>query len=87
MRTKLTCAGFRNAAFALVVAVTAAALGAVPAFAQNRISLAQTYCTGSTPCVLAYHNGNNRDGVNPNETILMPSMLSGSNPPTPRWIP
>jgi hypothetical protein len=86
MRTTLTCADFRNATSALVVAVTAAALGAVPAFAQNRISLTQTYCTGSTPCVLAYHNDNNRDGVNPNETVLTPSTLSGSNPPTPRWM-
>jgi hypothetical protein len=37
------------------------------------VSLVQTFCTSSTPCVLTYHNDNSRDGVNPNETIFSPS--------------
>jgi len=37
------------------------------------VSLAQTFCTGSTPCVLTYHNDNSRGGVNPNETIFSPT--------------
>ena len=41
--------------------------------AQNQpipnVVVNQTFCTSSTaPCVLTYHNDNNRDGVNPIET-------------------
>ena len=31
------------------------------------ITLSQSFCSGTTPCVLTYHNDNTRDGVNPNE--------------------
>lgn len=51
-----------------------------------RLTAAQTYCTGHTPCVLTAHNNNNRDGVNPNESVLKASTLSASNHPTPRWL-
>lgn len=46
----------------------------------TRSGLAQTYCSSSTPCVTTYHNNNNRDGVNPNETTLKAStsnLISG----------
>jgi hypothetical protein len=49
-------------------------------------TVGQTYCTGSTPCVLTYHNDNNRDGVNSNESILKASTLSASNHPVPQWL-
>lgn len=49
------------------------------------LTLTQTYCTGSAPCVLTYHNDNNRDGVNPNESVLEASTLSTANP-EPQWM-
>jgi hypothetical protein len=49
-------------------------------------TVGQTYCTGVTPCVLTYHNDNNRDGVNPNEGVLKASTLSSSNHPLPQWL-
>src|SRR5580700_12080877 len=42
------------------------------------VTVGQTYCTGRTPCVLTYHNDNNRDGVNPNEQTFLASQ--GINP-------
>jgi len=50
------------------------------------LTIGQTYCTGLTPCVLTYHNDNNRDGVNPNEGVLKASTLSSSNHPVPQWL-
>jgi hypothetical protein len=35
---------------------------------------------------LTAHNDSNRDGVNPNESVLKASALSASNHPTPRWL-
>ena len=69
-------------------------LGAILCFAdgvrvatsKGRLSLGQSYCTGATACVLTAHNDNNRDGVNPHESILKASTLSSSNHPTPRWL-
>src|ERR1700686_2055274 len=49
------------------------------------VSVGQTYCTGATPCVLTYHNDTNRDGVNPNETVLQAATLTSANP-TPQWM-
>ncbi|HEX8817701.1 MAG TPA: hypothetical protein VF753_19580 [Terriglobales bacterium] len=54
--------------------------------AQPAIALAQTYCGSATPCVLSHHNDNNRDGVNPNESILKASTLSSSTHPIPQWM-
>src|SRR5580658_2454449 len=42
------------------------------------VTVGQTYCAGQTPCVLTYHNDNNRDGVNPNEQVFLASQ--GINP-------
>jgi hypothetical protein len=35
-------------------------------------------CTTAPGCVTSYHNDNTRDGVNGNETLLTPSIVSGS---------
>ena len=44
--------------------------------AQGPISITQTFCIGATnPCVSTYHNDNNRDGVNPNETTFTPGYV------------
>jgi hypothetical protein len=49
--------------------------------AQNPFAVNQTYCTTSvSPCVLTYHNNNNRDGSNPNETNFSASTLATKNP-------
>jgi len=56
-----------------------------PTTHRTAVSVGQTYCAGSTPCVLTYHNDNNRDGVNPHESVLQASTLA-ANPPTPRWM-
>ncbi len=50
------------------------------------LKVSQTYCIGGTPCVLTYHNDNNRDGVNANESVLKASTLSSSNHPLPQWL-
>jgi hypothetical protein len=52
----------------------------------SRLTLGQTYCGTATPCVLSHHNDNNRDGVNPNESILKASTLSSTNHPLPQWM-
>ncbi len=49
-----------------------------PGREKPAVTLGQTYCTGSTPCVTTYHNDNNRDGVNPNERTFLASQ--GINP-------
>jgi len=36
--------------------------------------------------VLTYHNDGNRDGVNPNESVLQASTLGTSVHPAPRWM-
>ncbi|HEX8816957.1 MAG TPA: hypothetical protein VF753_15785 [Terriglobales bacterium] len=62
---------------------------AVPSSAANsnsRIIIGQKYCGSATPCVLSYHNDNNRDGVNPNERVLKASTLSSTNHPLPQWL-
>lgn len=69
-------------------------LGAILCFAdgvrvatkEGRLSPGQSYCTGTTACVLTAHNDNNRDGVNPHESVLKASTLSSSNHPSPRWL-
>jgi len=40
------------------------------------VSITQTFCLSGTPCVSTYHNDNNRDDVNPNETIFTPTYVS-----------
>ncbi len=52
----------------------------------KRPALGQTYCAGSTPCVLTYHNDGNRDGVNPNEGTLRASTLNSGSHPVPQWL-
>jgi hypothetical protein len=52
----------------------------------RKLSVGQTYCTGTTPCVLTYHNDNSRDGVNPHESTFKASTLSSSNHPVPQWL-
>jgi hypothetical protein len=53
---------------------------------KGRLTSGQTYCTAGTPCVLTYHNDGNRDGVNPNESVLQASTLSSANHPVPQWL-
>jgi hypothetical protein len=67
---------------ALVMTLVA---GPVPKKPQT-LTVGQTYCSGLTPCVLTYHNDNNRDGVNPNESVLKASTLSSSSHPVPQWF-
>jgi hypothetical protein len=46
------------------------------ALAQARkptLSPSKTFCAGKLPCVPTFHNNNNRDGVNPHETVLSPA--------------
>ena len=57
-----------------------------PATGNPHLSVGQTYCTGSSACVLTAHNDNNRDGANSNESILKASALNSTNHPTPRWL-
>jgi hypothetical protein len=54
--------------------------------ARSRLTSGQTYCIAATPCVLTYHNDGNRDGVNPNESVLKASTLSVTNHPVPQWL-
>ena len=62
-------------------------IGLVPVPKSERIlTPVQTYCTGSTPCVLTYHNDNNRDAVNPNEGAFKASTLGPGNHPAPQWL-
>src|SRR5271169_346379 len=49
-------------------------------------TIGQSYCAGSMPCVLTYHNDNNRDGTNPHEGRFKASTLSVSNHPAPLWM-
>jgi len=53
---------------------------------KSRLKPEQTYCGPNVPCVLTYHNDGNRDGVNPNESVLKASTLSSSNHPVPQWL-
>ncbi|HTA23748.1 MAG TPA: hypothetical protein VK763_09460 [Terriglobales bacterium] len=53
---------------------------------KTRLKAGQSYCSGVTPCVLTSHNDNNRDGVNPNESVLKASTLSATNHPVPKWL-
>jgi len=54
------------------------------------VTLSQTYCIGSQPCVTTYHNDLSRDGVNPNETILkassFPKLFRSASPLTTRGL-
>ena len=43
--------------------------------AQGTITVGQTFCTAGIPCVTTYHNDNNRDGVNANETVFTPTSV------------
>ncbi|HXM59873.1 MAG TPA: hypothetical protein VN950_03385 [Terriglobales bacterium] len=69
---------------ALITAMVALGVGALAQ--SNPFTFTQTYCLGSAACVLTYHNDNNRDGVNANETILKASTLSTTNHPQPQWL-
>jgi hypothetical protein len=53
---------------------------------KERLTTGQSYCTGSTPCVVTMHNDNNRDSANPNESILKASTLNASHHPVPKWL-
>ena len=50
------------------------------------VAVGQTYCTTGTACVLTYHNDNNRDGANANESVLQASTLGSSAIPAPQWM-
>jgi hypothetical protein len=67
-------------------AVLMSLLAAPVARKPQTLTIGQTYCKGATPCVLTYHNDNNRDGVNPNEGTWKASTLSTSNHPVPQWL-
>jgi hypothetical protein len=58
----------------LILTVLATAV----ARAQDTIDTTTAGACASTgnPCVWTYHNDNARDGVNPNETILTPSLFT-----------
>jgi hypothetical protein len=56
------------------------------ATSNGRLTIGQTYCTGTAACVITAHNDNNRDGTNPNETILKASAINSTTHPTPRWL-
>ncbi len=53
---------------------------------KGRFTSGQTYCVAGEPCVLTYHNDGNRDGVNPNESVLKASTLSVTDHPVPQWF-
>jgi hypothetical protein len=59
---------------------------APPSHQTSRVSVGQTYCLTSTPCVLTQHNDGNRDGVNPNESVLQASTLGTTALPQPQWM-
>lgn len=72
---------FRNLPW--LVVVIGLVYGNTPATvkAQNPFTVNQTYCTtAASPCVLTYHNNNNRDGSNPNETYFSASTLKNDPP-------
>jgi hypothetical protein len=69
----------------LIVAVSGWTLIPAPKVVRT-LTVGQSYCSGTTPCVLTYHNDGRRDGVNPNEGTLKASTLSSSNHPTPQWM-
>src|SRR5580704_14870719 len=71
----------------IVAGITGVSALAAPAPPQaKRPVVGQKYCTGSNPCVLTYHNDGNRDGVNPNESMLKASTLNSGNHPVPQWL-
>ncbi len=74
----------------LLGVIVAASFGFAASGAKSNLRTSpasgQTYCVGSTPCVLTAKNDNNRDGVNPNESVLKASTLTSTNHPTPRWL-
>lgn len=76
--------------FAAVVLLAGGAISFRPiarvSHGRMPVSVGQTYCLGATPCVLTYHNDGNRDGVNPNESVLQASTLGSSHTPTPQWM-
>jgi len=57
-----------------------------PPETKSRFVTGQTYCAGSTPCILTAHNNNNRDGANPNESVFRASTLNAGNHPVPKWL-
>lgn len=57
-----------------------------PQAPKSRLKPEQTYCSTSTPCVLTQHNDGNRDGVNPNESVLKATTLNSTNHPVPQWL-
>ena len=71
----------------VIVIALLMSLVAVPGSKKiQTLTVGQTYCTHLTPCMLTYHNDNNRDGVNPNEAVLKASTLSSSSHPVPQWL-
>jgi hypothetical protein len=80
----------KTAVFASLMIVSLIIGGSLTATAapkpSRRTSLVQTYCLGSAPCVLTYHNDGNRDGVNPNESTLKASTLNAGSHPAPQWL-
>jgi hypothetical protein len=71
---------------ALAVALLMSLVGVSASKHPQTLKLVQTYCIGGTPCVLTYHNDNNRDGVNANESVLKASTLNSSDHPLPHWL-
>ena len=81
----------KSASFMVVFVLLAAGMFSLrPSVAathtRNPVTVGQTYCLGSTPCVLTYHNDDNRDGVNANESVLQASTLGTTSSPTPKWM-
>jgi len=75
-------------AWLILLLAGAASLDRPPVAAHRAAPLAvgQTYCLGTTPCVLTYHNDGNRDGVNPNESVLQAATLGTTVKPAPKWM-
>ena len=89
LRSKSVRPSFKIAFLASLIASLITAISAPTATAAQppkRPTLGQTYCTGSTPCVLTYHNDGNRDGVNSHESTLKASTLNSGSHPVPQWL-
>lgn len=72
---------FPALSFSISLSLAFAALSWVSAHAQDPIDPGHAgACIHTTDaCVTTYHNDNNRDGVQPNEGTLNPTLLSGGS--------
>jgi hypothetical protein len=76
----------RSTLFAFIFALLLSFIAQSQTAQKTRLAGNQTYCLGTAPCVLTAKNDDNRDGTNPNETVLKASTLTATSHPTPRWL-